>query len=409
MASQKLQFLSKIDPSKAVEVVAKRAAAARRRLRPRRPAAAGRRGAEAQAPKIFAGARRSGSRRTRASRSEVGATRAVQRQGPDGVWAVDLDGAAAQRARAKADATHHARRRGPRRARRAARRRAEPLPARQAAGRRRRRRRAPPRLPQGPRLNADQTKEQSHGTQSQCHRRRDGQVRQAGRERGVQRDGGEGRRRPRSPTRRSTFNDVEQAYAGYVYGDSTCGQRAVYELGLTGIPVFNVNNNCSTGSHRAHARRAGGRGRPRRVRARRRLREDGEGRARREVRPTARTRSTSTSNVMNEVQGFNQAPPAAQMFGGAGREYRWKYGTKRETFAKISREGAQARGEEPVRAVQGGALGRGDPRLARGVRSAHALPVLPADVRRGRGDPVLRRVREEARHHEARSTSRPRR
>src|SRR5215203_1509258 len=44
------------------------------------------------------------------------------------------------------------------------------------------------------------------------------------------------------------YKHVEQAYAGYVYGDSTCGQRAVYELGLTGIPVFNVNNNCSTGS-----------------------------------------------------------------------------------------------------------------------------------------------------------------
>ena len=44
------------------------------------------------------------------------------------------------------------------------------------------------------------------------------------------------------------FDQVEQAYAGYVYGDSTCGQRAIYELGLTGIPVFNVHNNCSTGS-----------------------------------------------------------------------------------------------------------------------------------------------------------------
>jgi sterol carrier protein 2 len=39
-------------------------------------------------------------------------------------------------------------------------------------------------------------------------------------------------------------------------------------------------------------------------------------------------------NVMNEEQGFNQPPPAAQMFCGAGREYRWKYGTKKETFAK---------------------------------------------------------------------------
>src|SRR6201992_2097670 len=44
------------------------------------------------------------------------------------------------------------------------------------------------------------------------------------------------------------FKEIQSAYVGYVYGDSTCGQRAVYELGLTGIPVFNVNNNCSTGS-----------------------------------------------------------------------------------------------------------------------------------------------------------------
>jgi acetyl-CoA acetyltransferase len=45
-----------------------------------------------------------------------------------------------------------------------------------------------------------------------------------------------------------SYDAVEQAYVGYVYGESTSGQRAVYELGLTGIPVVNVNNNCSTGS-----------------------------------------------------------------------------------------------------------------------------------------------------------------
>jgi sterol carrier protein 2 len=44
------------------------------------------------------------------------------------------------------------------------------------------------------------------------------------------------------------YEQVQQAYAGYVYGDSTCGQRALYEVGMTGIPVINVNNNCSTGS-----------------------------------------------------------------------------------------------------------------------------------------------------------------
>ncbi|NUR73720.1 MAG: lipid-transfer protein, partial [Hamadaea sp.] len=44
------------------------------------------------------------------------------------------------------------------------------------------------------------------------------------------------------------YAQVEQAVAGYVYGDSTSGQRGLYELGLTGIPISNVNNNCSTGS-----------------------------------------------------------------------------------------------------------------------------------------------------------------
>ncbi|GAA6041870.1 hypothetical protein JCM8097_004518 [Rhodosporidiobolus ruineniae] len=44
------------------------------------------------------------------------------------------------------------------------------------------------------------------------------------------------------------YDDVEQAYVGYCYGDSTCGQRVLYQLGMTGIPITNVNNNCSTGS-----------------------------------------------------------------------------------------------------------------------------------------------------------------
>ena len=44
------------------------------------------------------------------------------------------------------------------------------------------------------------------------------------------------------------YSDVGQAYVGYVYGDSTSGQAALYGLGMTGIPVVNVNNNCATGS-----------------------------------------------------------------------------------------------------------------------------------------------------------------
>src|SRR3954451_10478742 len=51
------------------------------------------------------------------------------------------------------------------------------------------------------------------------------------------------------------YESIEQAYVGYCYGEPTAGQRAVYQLGLTGIPVVNVNNNCSTGSTALHMAR----------------------------------------------------------------------------------------------------------------------------------------------------------
>ena len=78
--------------------------------------------------------------------------------------------------------------------------------------------------------------------------RRDDPVHQAGQERGLRRDGRRGRRARALADAGVGYADVQQAYAGYVYGDSTCGQRRSTSLGLTGIPVFNVNNNCSTGS-----------------------------------------------------------------------------------------------------------------------------------------------------------------
>src|SRR6188508_69973 len=45
-----------------------------------------------------------------------------------------------------------------------------------------------------------------------------------------------------------SYDVIQQAYVGYVYGDSTCGQSALYEVGMSGVPVVNVNNNCATGS-----------------------------------------------------------------------------------------------------------------------------------------------------------------
>jgi sterol carrier protein 2 len=45
-----------------------------------------------------------------------------------------------------------------------------------------------------------------------------------------------------------SYDQVEFAACGYVFGDSTSGQRVLYQLGMTQIPIINVNNNCSTGS-----------------------------------------------------------------------------------------------------------------------------------------------------------------
>lgn len=45
-----------------------------------------------------------------------------------------------------------------------------------------------------------------------------------------------------------TYDKVDQAIGCYVFGDSTCAQRVFYSLGMTGIPIFNVNNYCSSGS-----------------------------------------------------------------------------------------------------------------------------------------------------------------
>jgi acetyl-CoA acetyltransferase len=142
------------------------------------------------------------------------------------------------------------------------------------------------------------------------------------------------------------YDQIEQAFAGYVFGDSTCGQRAIYDIGLTGIPVFNVNNNCSTGSSAlmlgAQAV-AGGVAECVLVVGFEQMEKGALA-----AKWTDRTNPMDKHvNVMNEVQGFTGAPGAAQMFGGAGREYRWKHGTRRETFAKISEKARKHASRNP--------------------------------------------------------------
>ena len=127
---------------------------------------------------------------------------------------------------------------------------------------------------------------------------------------------------------------VQQAYVGYVYGDSTCGQRALYGVGMTGIPVINVNNNCSTGSTALWlARNAIRAGQAECVLA---LGFE-------QMQPGALVEHWQDRpgpldefvRAATDAAFDPGAPMAPMMFGGAGIEHQRRYGTRDETFAMI--------------------------------------------------------------------------
>lgn len=130
------------------------------------------------------------------------------------------------------------------------------------------------------------------------------------------------------------YEDVEQAYAGYCYGDSTYGQRAIYQLGLTGIPVVNVNNNCSTGSSALYlARQAvkGGLADCALAVGFEKMEKGSLG-----MKYTDRTPALDKHmGRMFEVRDPEESPFAPQMFGNAGRDHMEKYGSKPEHYAWI--------------------------------------------------------------------------
>ncbi len=131
-----------------------------------------------------------------------------------------------------------------------------------------------------------------------------------------------------------TIQDIEQAAVGYCYGDSTCGQRAFYELGHPGIPIYNVNNNCSTGSTALFMAKQfveGGLAECTMALGFEKMEKGSLG-----IKYTDRTNPMDKHfGLMVEMRGFAKAPGAPQMFGNAGREHMEKYGTTPEQFAKI--------------------------------------------------------------------------
>lgn len=144
------------------------------------------------------------------------------------------------------------------------------------------------------------------------------------------------------------YADVQQAYVGYVYGDSTAGQAAIYGVGLTGIPVFNLNNNCSTGSSALFlARQAVESGS---VECAIALGFEqmvpGALKGAYDDRPSPMTRFV---DAMTAHQGYQpDAPRAAQFFGGAGVDYMKKYGIRADTFGRISVKARQHAARNPL-------------------------------------------------------------
>ncbi|MBI4514633.1 MAG: lipid-transfer protein [Deltaproteobacteria bacterium] len=130
------------------------------------------------------------------------------------------------------------------------------------------------------------------------------------------------------------YDTVEQAVVGYCYGESTCGQRAVYGLGLTGIPIYNVNNNCSTGSTALFMAKQlieGGIADCALALGFEKMEKGSLG-----AKYTDRTHPMDRHmQLMADLRGFAAAPAAPQMFGNAGREHMERYGTTALHFAKI--------------------------------------------------------------------------
>lgn len=140
-----------------------------------------------------------------------------------------------------------------------------------------------------------------------------------------------------------TFDRLQQAYIGYAYGDSACGQRALYEVGMTGVPIFNVNNACATGSTALFlARQAVASGaigcalvlgfEQMNPGALAMVYQD---------RPTPLDRFAEAAE---SLVGHGEVPFAMRYFGGAGLAHMEEFGTRLSTFAKIrakaSRHGA---------------------------------------------------------------------
>ena len=146
---------------------------------------------------------------------------------------------------------------------------------------------------------------------------------------------------------RVDYRHIQQAYTAFVYGDSCAGQRALYHIGMTGIPIINVNNNCATGS-------------------------TGLFLARQAIEAGAidvalvvgfeQMNPGALGSYFNDrplpadlflgrcdaLMGEQEIPPALRIFGGAGLDHMQRFGTPMETFAKIRAKASRHAANNPL-------------------------------------------------------------
>ncbi len=143
------------------------------------------------------------------------------------------------------------------------------------------------------------------------------------------------------------YNMVKQAYVGYVFGDSTSGQRALYHLGMSGIPIINVNNNCSTGSTALYlARQAIETGVTDCVLALgfEQMRPGALG----DIYTDRPSPFGEFDKSCQNLVGNSDIPLALRYFGGAGKSHMEKYGTDMHDFAKIRAKASRHASKNPL-------------------------------------------------------------
>jgi sterol carrier protein 2 len=143
------------------------------------------------------------------------------------------------------------------------------------------------------------------------------------------------------------YNVIKQAYVGYVFGDSTSGQRALYHVGMSGIPIINVNNNCSTGSTALYlARQAIETGVADCVLALgfEQMRPGALG----DIYTDRPSPFGEFDKNCKELVGYSDIPLALRYFGGAGKSHMKKYGTDMHDFAKIRAKASRHASKNPL-------------------------------------------------------------